>query len=274
MVNTSTVLLALTAIGVLMLPMSAWPQVAAPDLQLQQESSPKEDHRHSPDQSAAETQGTLRLIEPTPNAEARDAPHDYETRVDESDQLEEELDWSSSIPWGDTIPQWIMAVSGVVALIVSIWAVWLLKQTLRATRDATKEAERGATAAFAAIDLSRENMQLQLRPYLSTTPNLTLSFGGNRVPMVEVTVKNSGNTPAKEISYSIKGAFSRPGDQPVLSGEPQRGRDINPGQDAHVYWLGKKSLTHAEVSDFQNGKLVAYVSGEIYFRDVFGAPHF
>lgn len=68
---------------------------------------------------------------------------------------------SNQIWWHDDIlAQWVMAITGMLALLVSVWAVWLLKRTLEETRKAVE-------AAYDTVKVTRELGQTQIRAYLA-----------------------------------------------------------------------------------------------------------
>lgn len=74
---------------------------------------------------------------------------------------------SSFDPWEDTYAQWIMATLSVVATGFSVWAVFLVKRTLSATRDT-------ASAALKANEQAREFFASENRPWV--TIKLELDF--------------------------------------------------------------------------------------------------
>ncbi len=86
-----------------------------------------------------------------------------------------------AIIFGDTYAQWAMTFFNLIALGLSGWAIWLLKETLAATRVAVREAEKATAAALrgeeAAVggvaearhanDIARTANALSQRPWLS-----------------------------------------------------------------------------------------------------------
>jgi len=92
--------------------------------------------------------------------------------------------------WGDGFAQWVMAGTGIAALIISAWAVWLLKATLAATRDAVR-------AADDAVLETRRIGEAQVRAYVSVGVKIK-SAGilpdGKEHFNLEVTCKNLGQS--------------------------------------------------------------------------------
>ena len=114
---------------------------------------------------------------------------------------------------GDTLAQWIIAVTGVVAISVAIWAVVVLRRSLNATRIAveearqsTKAAERTADAARKQADLAEASMLRLERPYLFLEISEThyLRSPGSDRPFLRCFFVNHGRTPAVLQSISLQ----------------------------------------------------------------------
>lgn len=65
--------------------------------------------------------------------------------------------------WGDGLAQWLMAATGFFALLLSGWAVWLLKRTLDATKETLREANATTQIARRSLISARASAKLQLR---------------------------------------------------------------------------------------------------------------
>lgn len=94
---------------------------------------------------------------------------------------------------GDGWAQWAMALTGLLALILSAWAVWLLKRTLDATRAAVKSADD-------AVEVTRELGEAQIRAYLSCR-SAKYKFDKNGV-FASVEIANTGQSPASAVSIA------------------------------------------------------------------------
>ncbi len=93
----------------------------------------------------------------------------------------------------DTLAQWTMAVFSIAATAVSLWAVTLLRETLRATREAVRSADD-------AVRVARELGQAQIRAYISWA-GARLGEGrdsSNKLTFVKIAaqIKNTGQSPA------------------------------------------------------------------------------
>jgi hypothetical protein len=110
----------------------------------------------------------------------------------------------------DTLAQWVMAFLSFGALVVSGAAVWLVSETLKETKKAVADSARAAKAAEAAVEVTRESAEKQLRAYVEV---VSVRLGdetqeGAPAP-VHVCLKNTGQTPARDFR-SFGEAFSGP----------------------------------------------------------------
>src|SRR6056297_983533 len=64
------------------------------------------------------------------------------------------------IVFGDGWAQWAMALLALVGVIISGWAVWLLKRTLNETVRAVSEGEKATSASLEAANAAREANQI------------------------------------------------------------------------------------------------------------------
>ncbi len=103
--------------------------------------------------------------------------------------------WETYTKAEDSYAQWLMAILSVLATGTSIWAVYLLKESLRETRNAVKSADD-------AVAVTREMGEAQVRPYLSfanATYEITPKFF-----VIKLQVKNVGQTPAFDLLGKAK----------------------------------------------------------------------
>lgn len=102
--------------------------------------------------------------------------------------------------------EWIEALTGVLALVVSIWAVRLLGKTLTLTRQTLAEAEKATAAAVDATAVTRTIGDVQTRAYVCVQTIEVFegeagSAGeGYKALFARVVVKNYGQTPAYGLS--------------------------------------------------------------------------
>lgn len=121
-------------------------------------------------------------------------------------------------PWRDTIPNWAMAVLSFAATGFSIWAVFLVKDTLAETKKSVEAAE-------ASVLETRRIGEAQVRAYISWT-----SFGGQteffevdgRLNgfVIEPQIKNTGQSPAYLQAMYSDLVVIVDGEKPVVSFEP------------------------------------------------------
>jgi len=113
------------------------------------------------------------LATPTQSShEAHYSRHASETR----DGSSEKQDW---IILGDGAAQWLMVLASIGALGVSIWAVCLLKETLKATRHTIRLGVKANAAAVKASEAANEAnliMREDQRPWVTLEPVYRCEF--------------------------------------------------------------------------------------------------
>ncbi len=89
----------------------------------------------------------------------------------------------------DKLAHWLVAATGLGALIVSIWAVYLLKATLGATRDAVRSADD-------AVKVTRRLGIMQVRAYVASYSSTVSNLAPGSIPVFETVFRNFGQSPA------------------------------------------------------------------------------
>jgi Domain of unknown function (DUF6471) len=79
-----------------------------------------------------------------------------------------------AVYWGvftarDTFAQWIAAFAAISSIGVNVWAVWLVRHTLKETRRTARAAIRGNILARTAIKQNELNAPRQMSAYLTVT---------------------------------------------------------------------------------------------------------
>jgi hypothetical protein len=203
---------------------------------------------------------------------------------------EPSLDAQTPLFLGDTVAQWIVAVSGLLALGLSAWAVWLLRATVIATRDAVEKAAIGANAAIRSIEVAEratataarqlhETIGLgrkQLRAYVSVAEATVERDVTSERFSVLITFKNYGQTPARKVlirkGIDIRAADKVGGDfleeRPVADEVPIV---TGPGDG----FIARVSITVSgdtwEPLLVEENQIVAY--GICEYEDIFGEIH-
>jgi hypothetical protein len=179
--------------------------------------------QEQPADQAAEEPGAVRAEVLPTDPPSRE--HDERAAADGDEQTQQSQHAPLSIGFlGDGWAQWAMALFSLIALLISAWAVWLLQETLTATRAAVREAESATKAAQDAVEVTRETGQAQVRAYLefeidsidvsevtnSDLPQTRIEFAGK--------IRNTGQSPAHayrvlfdieaEKSYEVRAVHS------------------------------------------------------------------
>lgn len=100
--------------------------------------------------------------------------------------------------WGDGIAQWIMAITGIAALGISAWAVWLVVRSLELNRKMVSEAEKATKAAQDTVSVTYKMAQRQLRAYLFVVAK-AIVFKPNEPLRIIFSYENAGQTPAYDV---------------------------------------------------------------------------
>lgn len=111
-------------------------------------------------------------------------------------------------PWDDTYAQWLMAAFSIAATVASIYAVKLLRDTLKATRKAVKSSNK-------AVAVTRRIGEAQVRAYVHASipefqwdkPPVGEEFGGVKV---SYEWENKGQSPALEFGGVVSVEFLAP----------------------------------------------------------------
>ena len=133
-----------------------------------------------------------------PQADISDRSPEREGEQEERpDSQEPFFQWQTFFKWQDTIAQWAMAFFGVVATLISIVAVYLLKGTLNASRDAVEVGEM-------ANQEHRIIGEAQVRAYVSLHTAFLGPEETGRYLQIVADFENSGNSPARRLEVSYR----------------------------------------------------------------------
>lgn len=146
-----------------------------------------------------------REVRPKP-AQVPGPDHDGGPEPDGEPRAEDDPTW----PWlGDGLAQWIMAGLSIPAVILSGWAVVLLRRTLKSTDDTLRQSQKAVEAAQEANRIAAESGAIDQRPWVSIgTPEFTFikvmpsGFQGRDRSLwldFKVPTLNTGKTPALNV---------------------------------------------------------------------------
>lgn len=125
-------------------------------------------------------------------------PHSAYIGTNQNEDVAQRVSGSNDFhPWRDTYAQWLMALLSVAATVVSIWAVRLLRRTLRETQKANKTA--------------RQAMLAQTRPWIKVVSGRFYSAWQPTTELearVNCKIRNIGKSPALSVYASGEIFFS------------------------------------------------------------------
>lgn len=180
---------------------------------------------------------------------------------------------SEAFARADLTAQTNMAIAAWLQVTIALLAALLLWRTLRATRDAVKEAREATDAARAAVEVSRTAAHNQLRAYVGG--NSFNYFYNSETEMFGVSgeIKNHGQTPAYDFRFQ-SGLFCR--DYPVGS-VPSLDP---PNAGTHTLYPGMSTFaslalpcTSEHVRRLNEGSLCFLFVIQVAYRDHEGVEH-
>lgn len=175
---------------------------------------------------------------------------------------------NNSLFLGDGFAQWLMAVTGVIAALISGWAVWLLRGTLVATN---RTAEAASENTRAMIGAERPHVRL-----FRTIKQVDKS--GKVIAVDGVNFRNVGRTPALVKSLAIEYVLAK---TPPLPSECRRIRsfpDDSVMAQRDEEWPRKHYVPPMDGETKLNELLPGhgkdgfrlFVYGEVVYSDAFG----
>jgi hypothetical protein len=174
--------------------------------------------------------------------------------------------------WAKWVTIFTAAQVGIGLLgLIGLW------RTVKLTNKATRAATSATRAAIDANKISQQSAERQLRAYVLVEKMQIKYFEIGRVLMVEVTVTNSGQTPAREVRHGVIMQFCDSDVYPpgrVRLARPntkKRGSvvDIGAGAPYTFYVESSVPLSQDLHDKLVSGEIRCEVGGYLSFRDVF-----
>ncbi|WP_371345255.1 hypothetical protein [Ancylobacter sp. IITR112] len=175
---------------------------------------------------------------------------------------------------GEGLAQWGMAATGLLALFVSVLAVVLLQKTLKSTRDAVLQAEKGSDAAIKSVEVTKRIGEAQVRAYVSAQYCILHDIAVGKKPWARVGFHNSGATPAQPVN--VRGSIifgdlpQSPDHSQFIVGRRENTAGLASGASASTEIRRLKPFTEEEYERFIDGTGAFYIYVAIKFDDVFG----
>lgn len=182
-------------------------------------------------------------------------------------------------------PEWIQAYGSVAAVIVSMVAVWLVKGTLDATRDAvvaTKTiGDAQIDAANATLEETKRYGDAQMRPWIAVTkfeverrPHLFKDIDGLRLyHKGSLYLKNYGNTPARNITIKSEFKFfvaEREGDEMLINNYEME-RFTKKRSIPDIYPNQELEILDYELPSIQSVRQLIFWGGNIQYHRQYSA---
>lgn len=136
----------------------------------------------------------------------------------------------------------------------------------------------GAVLQFGAWIALIVTTRRQVRAYVFVAGAEIIDVEIGAVPIVQVEIKNAGQTPAHELRHVWRcGFFEHPLNQKLplpLPSEPSARTHLAPGASVKTHRIAEKQLTGAANTELTNRATALYVYGEILYKDAFNRQRF
>lgn len=179
----------------------------------------------------------------------------------------------------DLCAQW-KAADGTVES--AVWAKWQtilsglgligLFYSLHLTRKAVGEAKDATAVADAALKAQEEHAKRQLRAYVAVEAETLNSLQVGQRPAYLIIVRNSGQTPARNVRLYVRHKITSRGSELGLEIEPYDVPAFVIGAASEVIRQREKKLplTLEQLRLITTGKCVQICKGVVLYEDVFG----
>jgi hypothetical protein len=166
----------------------------------------------------------------------------------------------------DNIPQWIMAIFTILIAIITFFYMLSAREQVIQMRKA--------------VNIASDTAIRQLRAYIFLNGISIKNITENQKPIIIVDFKNTGQTPAYEVSILVGNQFR---EYPLASMFDLHSiNEHNSGAKSPVPSGGKfisnnimaESLTSKDIDNLKAGTHAIYVTGEINYKDGFGNERF
>ncbi|MBS7554555.1 hypothetical protein KHC23_12920 [Ancylobacter dichloromethanicus] len=208
------------------------------------------------------------VLEPVVDAELSPQAGDEGRFKNATDQSRKEL-W-----WGEPRTAWLTAAASWVSVIFTAIGLSLLYWTLRATREAVREAEKASRAAVEAVDVTRTIGEAQVRAYVTAKDCRLSACAIGAKLRVKIGFINNGATPARSVDVRgsiIFAAFPQAANHPyVLHSLPGNTAGLAPNIPGATEIRRFKIFTAEEHQSLVEGKGAFYVHVVVSYLDVFG----
>jgi len=145
---------------------------------------------------------------------------------------------------------------------------------------ADNTARAAANASRDTVNTMDRTAERQLRAYVLPTAAHFERFAVGDVPVADVTIKNSGQTPAYDLTVWARVGtdvfpISKEATEtwPVDHSDDLAPRVLGPGSEMHAVPRFGMPLNQETVDALRKGLMALYVQGEVTYRDAFNRPH-
>ncbi|WP_420403578.1 hypothetical protein [Nisaea sp.] len=251
--------------------------VAEPEQSLPEQQRPPLQKAEEPDSNDAEPQnGQAEQTKDTGVAGVNVFPAQMTgdpERGDAKAKPANQPDDSSYLFWGEGLAQWGMAITGLLAFAVSIYAVCLLKGTLIVTQRTLKAAAKANAITGRAVREAAKSAERELRAYIHIkSANICNTLSKDTLPFVQIVWRNFGQTPGRRLIHFSIIRFAEPdfSDFRMIDYSWATMGDMAPGHDEPS--VVPLAIWHKHKDRIAKGEIAVFVFGQLTYVDAFGAP--
>ena len=164
----------------------------------------------------------------------------------------------------------------LLTLGATAWAAWAAADAAQIAKESAVASAKAADAAEAAVVVARSTAESQLRAYVLHHHTRILSLAPPERVRANVTIRNSGQTPAKALEMRMAITVGQKGEQKdfrlpeaILQSRGSLAADAQVETEP----TSQRPFLPNEYAAFQAGTLAIYVFGEVKYQDIFGNTH-
>ncbi len=130
--------------------------------------------------------------------------------------------------------------------------------------------------------LNAENVRLDQRAWIGISGLMQLSLNEGELPTITIPVQNSGKTPATKVKFNVRAKAAPREDGFIPEYQTLPGILPHEGSVTILYpnaqmpiktEFPSRSVTHQDMLDIEEGRIILWVWGKVSYEDIFGCSH-
>lgn len=188
----------------------------------------------------------------------------------------EKVDWGWKFICDTKITDFLIAFFTMVLAVVT---TLLWTSTDKLAKDSNRQievAEKSAKAAELSANTAQksiEMMQMQTRAHVNFSEG-DVNHPGGSPPTITLVIKNTGNTPAYNLTWKAKFSLCDYGQPPILDDGIDPSKNVVPSDGTLFYTYTLPNWNNESDDKLRSGVSVIYAIGEIRYKDAYGKDRF